>query len=130
MPGIATRGGALEISRTDVDAREGTPEHRARALARVIRQGYLGARHRLAAALAVHRARWLAVGDDSHERSAHLRGCARAGGSFARRGREGLAGGDDATQRPQFRRAGHRPADDGDGRVSGGRERACPDVLS
>ena len=88
MPGIATRGGALEISRTDVDARVGAPEHRARALARVIREGYLGARHRLAAALAVHRARWLAVGDDSHERSAHLRGCARAGGSFARRGRE------------------------------------------
>ena len=133
MPGIATRGGALGISRTDVDARVGAPEHHARALARVIREGYLGARHRLAAALAVHRARGLAVGDEPHERSADdgeaatdasRRAVPRVGArSFARRGRESLAGGDDAAQRPRFRRAGHRPADDGDGRASGGRAR-------
>ena len=39
VPGIATLGGALGISRTDVDARVGAPEHHARALARVIREG-------------------------------------------------------------------------------------------
>lgn len=138
MPGIATLGGALGISRTDVDARVGAPQHHARALARVIREGYLGARHRLAAALAVHRARGLALGDEPDDRSANERKATtdasrRAVPRAGARSFESLAGGDDAAQCPQLGRAGHRPRGKGSRRRRQARERwerAFPYVLS
>ena len=111
-------------SRTDVEARVGSPEDRVYVISRIVRECQSCARHRLAAALAVHRARGLAIGDEPHERPgdereattlyAFRRAFPRAGlRPFAVHARESLAGGDDAAQGPRIRRAVHFPRGEG-----------------
>ena len=123
MPGIDGCEG-LGGSRTDVEARVGSPEDRVYVISRIVRECQSCARHRLAAALAVHRARGLAIGDEPHERPgdereattlyAFRRAFPRAGlRPFAVHARESLAGGDDAAQGPRIRRAVHCPRGEG-----------------